>query len=110
MWYQRQRQAARRSLPVTARVSRRSLGVLGASREAPVGGAGGGVQQELRHRAEAREQARGHAAREAEVQQQRDAPESALPPDAGAARRGTAAGRPGHILELHDHLQGYTRF
>ena len=64
------------------------------------------MQQQLRHCAEAREQAGGDAARQTEVQQQHDAAEAALPPGVGAARCGAPAGRPWHILELPDHLSG----
>ncbi len=77
-----------------------------ASSKAAARGAGGGVQEQLRHRAEAREQARRHPARQTEVQQQHDAAEAALPPRVGAARRAAAAGRPRHVLELPDHLPG----
>ena len=62
------------------------------------------MQEQLPHGTEAREQARGHAARQAEVQQQHDAAEAALPPGVAAPRRGAAAGRPRHVLELSYHL------
>ncbi len=76
------------------------------SREAAERGAGRGVQQQLRCGAEAGQEPRRHAAREAEVQQQDDAAQAPAPPHVGARGHGPEMECPWHALQLGDHLWG----